>query len=61
MKEKIKVSLPIIVEGKYDKATLSGFVFCRLSRALDYNTTVISECQHLFSDFFELFSYYPVA
>ncbi|MBQ8529238.1 MAG: DUF4093 domain-containing protein [Clostridia bacterium] len=26
MKEKIKISLPIIVEGKYDKATLSGFV-----------------------------------
>lgn len=26
MKEKIKVSMPIIVEGRYDKATLSGFV-----------------------------------
>ena len=26
MKERIKVDLPIIVEGRYDKATLSGFV-----------------------------------
>ena len=24
--EKIKISLPIIVEGRYDKSTLSGFV-----------------------------------
>ena len=24
--EKIKISLPIIVEGRYDKATLSGFI-----------------------------------
>ena len=26
MKDRIKVSMPIIVEGRYDKATLSGFV-----------------------------------
>ena len=26
MSEKLKVSLPIIVEGRYDKATLSGFI-----------------------------------
>ena len=24
--EKIKISLPIIVEGRYDKSTLSGFI-----------------------------------
>lgn len=26
MKERLKISLPIVVEGRYDKATLSGFV-----------------------------------
>ena len=26
MEEKLKISLPIIVEGRYDKSTLSGFV-----------------------------------
>ena len=26
MEEKLKISLPIIVEGRYDKATLSGYI-----------------------------------
>ena len=28
--EKIKITLPIIVEGKYDKSTLSGFIDARI-------------------------------
>ena len=40
-------------------AFLSSFslsVFCRLSRALDYNTTYSPFCQHFFESFFKFFS-----